>query len=493
MDRVETVVDEALALGLSVVLNAHGDAYLWADYTVAGANITMIDEQFGRLWAQIAARFACHSSKLIFEPLNEPEGSTQAEAQVLNNLTAIFLQEVNAAGGYNPERVVALSGLGMDSIKTSEWFVRPSIYPNQPWGIEFHYYSPYDFIFDAWGKTIWGSDADKASLLNDFTLFHGNFTNVPAFIGEWSSSTQDNEKAARWKYFDYFIRAASSFEYSTIMWDNGLDQFNRTSDTWYDPIDEDVLFSAVAGTSNSLADSTTDPSATSQNSSAYLFHKVGSPVVAQSVPYLLNGNSIKSIETSTGTVVSPTQYSMSTNGSLTLSASYLSTLYSSDSAAGIKETLTLSFSAGTALTLTIVQYTTPIIPTTTYVVDPSADLYIPVTYQGLPEVAAVTAYNADGTYFTDSFTVYLGPLQQARWTYGDWAWDDEHFIVYEAGLQLIQQAAQTVYLTVEVSYARDTWGAGDMLTQWCDSFSHGVWGRTVSMLLSRSDQQTQRG
>lgn len=451
MDRVETVVDEALALGLYVVVNVHHDSWIWADPTASGANITMINEKFGRLWAQIGTRLACKSSKLIFEPLNEPVGTTQAHAQVLNNLSAIFLQEINTAGGHNPQRVVSLSGLGMDSIKTSEWFVRPTVYPNQPWGLQFHYYSPYDFIFDAWGKTIWGSDADKASLLNDFTLFNGNFTNVPAFVGEWDSSTTNNERAGRWKYFDYFIRTANSFKYSTIIWDNGLDQFNRTSDTWYDPIDPDVLFSAVAGTTNSLADSTTDPSATSQNSSAYLFHKVGDPVIAQSVPYLLNGNTLKTIKNSAGTALSTAQYSMSSTGSLTLSAAYLSTLYTSTSAAGTKEELTLSFSAGTPLTLTIVQYATPIIPTTSYVVNPSADLYIPVTYQGLPEVAAVTAYNADGTYFIDSWTQYLGPLQQARWTYGDWGWDDSHFIVYVAGLSLIQAANQTVHLTVEVS------------------------------------------
>jgi endoglucanase len=452
MDRVETVVDQALATGLYVVVNAHHDSWIWADPTASGANITMINEKFGRLWSQIGTRLACKSSRLIFEPLNEPVGSTQANAEVLNNLSAIFLQEINAAGGHNAQRVVSLSGLGMDSIKTSEWFVRPSVYPNQPWGLQFHYYSPYDFVFDAWGKTIWGSDADKASLLNDFTLFHGNFTDVPAFVGEWDSSTTNNEEAARWKYFDYFIRTANSFKYSTILWDNGLDQFNRSSDTWYDPIDADILFAAVSGITNTLADSTTDPSATSQNSSAYLFHKVGDPVVAQSVPYLLNGNTLKSINTATGKPLSPTQYSMSSTGSLTLSASYLSTLYTTTATAGIKETLTLTFSAGSPLTLTVVQYATPIIPTTSYVVDPSADLYIPVTYQGLPQVAAVKAMNADGTYFIDSWTEYLGPLQQARWTYGDWGWDDAHFIVYEAGLSLIQAANQTVTLTVEVSY-----------------------------------------
>ena len=37
-------------------------------------------------------------------------------------------------------------------------------------------------------------------------------------------------------------------------------------------------------------------------------------------------------------------------------------------------------------------------------------------------------------------------------------WDSEHFIVYESGLTLIQAAAQTVTLTVEVSDYFLRWG-----------------------------------
>jgi endoglucanase len=449
MDRVETVIDEALALDIYVIMNVHHDSWIWADPTVSGANLTAIEEKFGRLWAQIGARFACKSSKLIFEPLNEPSGSTQDNALFLNGLTASFLDEINKAGGYNPQRVVSLSGLGMDTIKTSQWFVRPTTYPNQPWGLQFHYYSPYDFIFSAWGKTIWGSDADKASLLNDFSLFHGNFSTVPAFVGEWNSAPLNDEKAARWKYDDYFIRTANSFGYSNIIWDNGLDEYNRTSNTWYDPVDKGVLMAAVAGTSNSLADSTTDPSSTTQNSSATFFHKVGDAVVDASIPYLLNGNTLKSIKNSAGTTLSASQYSMSSSGSLTLMAAYLSTLYSSTAAPGIKDTLTLTFSAGTFLTLQIVQWDQPIIPTTTYALLTSADLLIPVTYKGLPEVAAVKAVLADGTYF-DTWTVYLGPLQQGRWTWSNWDWDSSHFILKAAGSTAIQATGQSVTLTVEV-------------------------------------------
>jgi hypothetical protein len=60
---------------------------------------------------------ACKSLKLIFEPINEPPGTTQAHGDELNKLNAMFLQDINDAGGFNAQRVVPLSRPGMDSIK----------------------------------------------------------------------------------------------------------------------------------------------------------------------------------------------------------------------------------------------------------------------------------------------------------------------------------------------------------------------------------------
>ncbi|PMD33127.1 glycoside hydrolase family 5 protein [Hyaloscypha variabilis F] len=448
MDRVETVVDEALALGLSVILNAHHDSWIWADVTQSNANLTQIEEKFSRLWSQIATRFACKSSKLIFEPINEPPGTTQTDADNLNKLNALFLEAINAAGGFNPNRVVSLSGPGMDSVKTSQFFTRPTVYPNQPWGIQFHYYSPYDFVMSAWGKTIWGSDSDKASLLSDFKLFNGNFTNTPAFVGEFGASPATTEPAGRWKWFDFIARTAKSFNYSLILWDNGNDDLNRTANTWNDPIILDVWFNAAAGINNTLANSTTDPQAASQYTSAYIFHKSGDPIYPQSATYLMNGNTLIGVKNSAGTALNNTEYSVM-GGIFTLSASYLATLYQVASPPGIKETLILSFSTGTPLTLQIVQYSTPSMRTTTYKIDTSTDLHMPINYAGLPVVAAVKAILADGSFLADSWTKYLGPLQQGRWTLGDWSSDSGSFTVDVAGLQVMKAANQTVTLTLE--------------------------------------------
>ncbi|KAH8790415.1 hypothetical protein F5882DRAFT_438266 [Hyaloscypha sp. PMI_1271] len=189
------------------------------------------------------------------------------------------------------------------------------------------------------------------------------------------------------------ISAAAAF---AALDPGGADDFNRPANTWNDPVTLDVWFNAATRITNTLADSTTDPQATSKITSASIFHKVGEVVYPQSITYLMDDNTLTSVKTSAGTALNSSQYSMP-GGTLALSGTYLATLYKLDSAPGTEETLTLTFSSGTSLTLQIVQYSTPKMATTTYKIDTSTNLDMPITYAGLPVVAAVKAILADGS------------------------------------------------------------------------------------------------
>jgi endoglucanase len=123
------------------LLTSSSDSWIWADVTQAGANLTMIEEKFYRAWYQIGQTLACKSSAVAFEPINEPPANTAADGAEINKLNGLFLQALKDSGGFNAERVVTLTGGGMDITKTTEWFVAPTGYTN-PWGIQFHYYSP---------------------------------------------------------------------------------------------------------------------------------------------------------------------------------------------------------------------------------------------------------------------------------------------------------------------------------------------------------------
>jgi endoglucanase len=76
---------------------------------------------------------------------------------------------------------------------------------------------------------------------------------------------------------------------------------------------------------------------------------------------------------------------------------------------------------------------------------------MPMTYAGLPVITAGKAVLADETFLADTWTQYLGPLQQGRREFGDWSSDAEMFTVDVAGLTVMKAANQTLALTFKVS------------------------------------------
>lgn len=178
-----------------------------------------------------------------------------------------------------------------------------------------------------------------------------------------------------------------------------------------------MITKSTDSTANSLPDSTEDSSATTQSSSAYIFHRYGTAVTAQTLPFIFNGNTLSSISDSTGsTLSSGTDYSVS-GANIVFTASYLSKHLSSTTAPGIIATLTLKFSGGySAPVIEIVQWKPPTLSLTSAVASSvsGSDLLVPITWGGLPTVAAVKALTKSGTYLVDDWTGYLGPLQQAR-------------------------------------------------------------------------------
>ena len=161
MARVTTVVDQALATGLNVILNDHHFNALDADPPGSSAKLAA-------LWAQIAPQFADRpTSRLWFEIENEPhEKLTNA---VLGETFAPALRAIRAS---NPDRPVVIGGenwSGIDSLATLELPDDPNVYPT------FHYYEPFDFTHQGagWvdpspkvGRT-YGTPADVERLVRD--------------------------------------------------------------------------------------------------------------------------------------------------------------------------------------------------------------------------------------------------------------------------------------------------------------------------------------
>ena len=212
------------------------------------------------------------------------------------------------------------------------------------------------------------------------------------------------------------MRLANKYNTATMLWDNGGDQLDRATGKWRDLTAIDILMQAKAGVTNSLADSTTDANAATQFTSAYIFHQAGTAVTDISIPYLFNGNTLTSIKGPAGTLTSGKDYVVSSTN-VTYKAAFLSKYLSASAAPGSKANLTLTFSAGAPLTANIVQYDTPVLASTSSAasaVPSGSDLNIPITWKGVESLAAVKGLMANGVGLVDSWTEYLGPLQQER-------------------------------------------------------------------------------
>ncbi|KAI0533022.1 putative cellulase [Xylaria digitata] len=448
LQRVSDVVDMALDAGLYVLTNVHHDSWQWADISAAGANLTAIEERIYQTWLQIGEKLGCKSSSVGFETINEPPINTEEQAAELNKINGVFLEALKASGGFNTERVVTLVGPSMDSIKTSQWFEAPTGYDN-PWALQYHYYSPYDFIFSAWGKTIL-SDSDIATIESDLENIRANFTGVPLVLGEFDASPLNTEPAARRKYMDVVVRKAKELDTAVMLWDNGLDHFDRKTKQWKDPQALEILFNAAAGVSNSLSSYTTDASAAEQSSSAYVFYKVGDDITDQTISVSLNGNTLKSITTEEGTdLSSPADY-ITSQGDITFTSSFLSGHFSTSGSPGSKANLTLAFSAGATAGVNLVQWDLPKLGSTSSTAVSGADLRIPVSWAGINQPAAVKMLRSDGVYLFDDWTQYLGPLQAAYATFdGQWNWDGGDLIIRAAAVDAVIAAGVPTTFTID--------------------------------------------
>lgn len=278
----------------------------------------------------------------------------------------------------------------------------------------------------------------------------GNFTDIPLVIGEWAVSPVATETAARWRYFDFFLRTAAKYNTSTILWDNGADFLNRATHVWRDEVALDIYRNVLKNIPNALPESTTDGAVTSQQSSAYIYHRRNQTVTDATLGFTFNGNALSKISNGSKQLAKGKDYTVS-GEKVTFKASYLSSILTPSSPFGSLANLTLTFSRGAALQVNVLQYATPSTPSASGPLPAAGqDLLIPVSWAGQNRPAAVKAQKADGGYLVDDWTQYLGPLQQGRMTYGNqWDWDAGHVVIKAAALDAVRAAAKDTTFTLE--------------------------------------------
>ncbi|QRV89929.1 Cellulase (glycosyl hydrolase family 5 protein) [Ceratobasidium sp. AG-Ba] len=437
-----TVKRKALASGLFAVVNVHHDSWQWVDTTGTASNIDVIKAKFEKLWQQLAITLKDKSERLLFESINEPVGSDQNAANLVNDLNARFLNVVRNSGGSNSQRVISLPGLNDNALHLTEWFTRPNNYSTDKWSVQYHYYSPWDFISNSWGRTFWGSDADKAAVVNDLAPVRGNFS-VPILMGEYSPSSIGTviEKAAGWAWADHVTRTAVNLTIVPTWWDNGADYFDRSTGKWRDVTTKNILLAAASRKINTIP----------YNGNGTVWLKSGVTTSPPPIYLQYNGNTLKGVYTPAGSaLVSGKDYTVITTplAGIALTSTYVQSL-SSATTLGELGRVIIKSSQGADLEIDIRRYTRPTIASSTISISGTdGDSYYNITSNGA-KLATVKALGPDGSIFKDDWTIWLGEPQAGRINWGDFGAQGEQIIIYPQLKTAIKNYGKPVTMTWE--------------------------------------------
>lgn len=264
-----------------------------------------------------------------------------------------------------------------------------------------HDYDPWDFVSTSWGRTFWGTAEDKQAIEDTFIALQNRFK-APAMVGEWGLTGQSVETGAAWNYFDFFVRTTKKYQLGAQLWDNGDDHYDRVNKVWRDPVKLAIIQNAVKDVPNTLP-------AYGQTSTIWV-RKGQAAGAAAEVKLEFNGNILRSVVNNQGsTLKKGTDYVASATG-FNLTDAYFNKV-TKNAAVGVRDTLTVKSSRGILLPLEVVVYDTPTVAQKVYTLTSTADLAIPIQWNG-SKLATIKAIKKDGTILKDDWTQWLGDLQQ---------------------------------------------------------------------------------
>jgi endoglucanase len=385
LDRVEEVVDWALAADLYVMINVHHDSWLWvANMTNDQTNVL---NRFNATWTQVADTFQDKSAKLVFESINEPQFNNASDAQgvqLLDQLNTSFHQIVRGSGGNNATRPLVLPTLhtndGQQFLDGLNSTIDSLNDPNLIATV--HYYGFWPFSVNIAGFTTFNQEVQQ-ELVNAFDRVQNAFISrgIPVIIGEYGLlgfdvHTGTIEQGEKLKYFEFFGNAARTRGITTQLWDNGQ-HFGRSSFQWSDP-------ELIAQTKSSW----TERSGTA--SSDRVFVERSSTITDETLTLNLNGTSFQGLREGNTDLVEGSDYAVSGN-QLTITASALTELVGSQEY-GVNANLHADFSQGVPWRISVTTFDTPILQDAT---GSTGSFTIPAQFRG-DLLATMEAVYVDG-------------------------------------------------------------------------------------------------
>ncbi len=246
LDRVQEIVDYAVANDMHIILNIHHDNDLGKDGKPLGfypekqyleQSLKYVED----IWTQVAGRFKDYDSNLVFESLNEPRllGSPYewnfnpsvpecVEAQeCINAMNQKFVDVVRASGGNNADRYLMVPAYCANAeAAASDVFKMPEDTVENKLMLETHAYIPYFFAMadpsvnvsvDTFDINTSGGDIDT---LMDKLYINFISKNIPVIVDEFGAINKNENVQARTNYAAYYIAAARARGITCCWWDN---------------------------------------------------------------------------------------------------------------------------------------------------------------------------------------------------------------------------------------------------------------------------------
>ncbi|MFI6227676.1 cellulase family glycosylhydrolase [Micromonospora echinospora] len=387
-NRIREVVDWSLAEGFYVMINLHHDSWQWINtYPTDRANVLA---RYRALWTQLATEYRDHSSRLVFESINEPQftgtSGDEQDYQVLHELNTEFVHLVRRSGGTNATRLLVLPTLltNADQGRLDALTATIDELDDPHLAATVHFYGWWPFSVNIAGGTRYDATVEK-DLIDTFDRVHDTFVDngIPVIVGEWALLNWDHnrpgviERGEFLKFLEAVGHHARIRNLTTMVWDAG--QFlNRTELRWRDP-----------GVFAMMKASWTTRSGTASSDQVYVPRQ--GTVTSRSLTLNLNGTSFRGLRQGSANLVEGTDYTVS-GTTLTLSAATVTRLVG-DRAHGVNASLEADFSQGVPWPIDIITYDPP---TQSAATGTTTSFAIPTRFHG-DQLATMEARYVDGT------------------------------------------------------------------------------------------------
>jgi len=245
--RIDNVVDSLLATGAYVILNMHHYNQLFGDRLhphESEVSPDVVDDRYLAMWRQISLRYKDRSSRLIFEPLNEPHGKIDSDRW--NVLLPKTLEVIRKS---NQNRIVMIGPTSWNAVTDLQKLVVPI---DRNLIVTVHNYDP--FLFTHQGLTylpmnmptgVTCCDAGQQRSIQtalDVALKWSKERGYPIYLGEFGANHLADQ-ASREFYARYVRDEAEKRGFSWAYWEfaASFGLFNPKTYAWIEPIRRALL------------------------------------------------------------------------------------------------------------------------------------------------------------------------------------------------------------------------------------------------------------